>query len=55
MKINPSEITTLGQLKNSGYLPKSIKKEMRDNLISKIKKKEKLFDGIMGYDDTFRT
>lgn len=52
MKISPSEITTLGQLRNSGYLPKSIKKEMRDNLISKIKNKEKLFEGIMGYDDT---
>jgi magnesium chelatase subunit I len=52
MKINPPEITTLGQLRNIAYLPKSIKKEMRDNLISKIKNKEKLFDGIMGYDDT---
>lgn len=52
MKISPSEITTLGQLKKSGYKPKSIKKEMRENLITKIKSKEKLFEGIMGYDDT---
>ena len=52
MKQNPLEITNLGQLKKSGYLPKSIKKEMRDNLIAKLKSKEKLFEGIMGYDDT---
>jgi magnesium chelatase subunit I len=45
-------ITTLGELKASKYQPKSIKQEMRDNLVQKIKRKEKLFDGIMGFDDT---
>ena len=33
-------ITTLGELKASGYQSKSIKDELRDNLIEKIKNKE---------------
>jgi magnesium chelatase subunit I len=46
------QIKTLGQLKASGYLPKSIKEELRDNLIKKIKAKENVFEGIWGYEDT---
>ncbi|MBK8669776.1 MAG: magnesium chelatase [Saprospiraceae bacterium] len=47
-----SKITNLGQLRASGYVSKSIKQEMRDNLIRKIKNKEKVFEGILGFDDT---
>ncbi len=43
-------ITTLGQLKKSGYRSKSIKQELRDNLVQKLQKKEKVFEGIIGYD-----
>jgi magnesium chelatase subunit I len=46
------EINTLGQLKSSGYKTKSIKEEMRANLIRKIKSGQKVFDGILGFDDT---
>ncbi len=46
------QIKTLGQLKASGYTPKSIKQELRDNLILKIKRKENVFEGIWGYEDT---
>lgn len=44
--------TTIKELKASGYKSKSIKDELRDNLIKKLKKKEPLFTGILGYDDT---
>ena len=44
--------STLGELKKTGYRPKSIKDELRDNLIQKLKKKEKVFEGIYGFDDT---
>ncbi len=44
--------TTLGELKKSGYKPKTIKDELRENLLKKIKAKEQTFPGIMGYDDT---
>lgn len=44
-----SEIKTLGGLKKAGYSPKSIKDELRQNLIEKIKNKETVFEGIHGY------
>ncbi|MFN8287584.1 MAG: magnesium chelatase [Chitinophagales bacterium] len=44
--------TTIKELKAGGYKSKSIKDELRDNLIKKLKSKEPLFTGIMGYDDT---
>lgn len=47
-----TNIKTLGELKKSGYKSKPIKNELRDNLIEKLKKKEKVFSGILGYDDT---
>lgn len=50
--MNISKITNLGQLKASGYIPKSIKGEIRKNLIKKLKNKEKVFEGIIGFDET---
>jgi magnesium chelatase subunit I len=43
---------TLGELKKSGWASKSIKDEIRDNLIIKIKAKENSFPGILGYEDS---
>jgi magnesium chelatase subunit I len=45
-------ITTLGQLRASGYQPRSIKEELRTNLIRKIQSGETIFPGIYGFDDT---
>ena len=50
--IDYSKINTLGDLKKSGYKTKSVKLELRDNLIAKLKRKEKVFDGIWGYEET---
>lgn len=46
------DITTLGELKKSGYRSRSIKEELRENLIRKLSKKEKVFEGILGFEDT---
>ena len=46
------DIKTLGELKKSGYQSKSIKDELRDNLIENIKNKVKTFEGIHGYENT---
>src|SRR5665647_1750683 len=46
------KIKTLGDLKDSSYKPKSVKEELRDNLIKKISKKELTFPGIIGYEDS---
>lgn len=45
-------VKTIGELKASGYRSVSIREEMRRNLISMIRKKENLFPGIIGFDDT---
>jgi len=50
MKIE--SISTLGELKNAGYESKSIKDELRDNLIKNIKNKVTTFQGIHGYENT---
>lgn len=43
---------TLGDLKRAGYTYKTIKEELRQNLIAKLKKKESVFAGIWGYEET---
>ena len=51
-KMNIQHIQTLGELKTYGYVSKSIKQELRDNLIKKIRNKEETFPGILGYEDS---
>lgn len=43
---------TLGELRASGYAVRSVKDEMRANLIAKMRAGEKLFPGILGYEET---
>tara|TARA_B100000809_G_scaffold150297_1_gene147800 strand:- start:2462 stop:3928 length:1467 start_codon:yes stop_codon:yes gene_type:complete len=50
--MNISKIKTLGELVKSGYKSKSIKDELRENLISKIMNKESAFVGVHGYENT---
>ncbi len=47
-----SKPKTLGELKASGYRSISVKDELRANLIEKLKRGERLFPGIVGYDET---
>jgi magnesium chelatase subunit I len=46
------KITTLGELKKSNYKILPVKVEIRRNLIEKLKSKEELFPGIVGYEET---
>src|SRR6266404_4819826 len=43
---------TIGELRASGYQPKTVKQELRDNLIARLKKGEHLFPGIIGYEES---
>src|SRR5438132_2665289 len=45
-------IHTLSDLASSGYKIRSVKDEMRENLLAKIASKEIIFPGIHGYDRT---
>jgi magnesium chelatase subunit I len=47
-----SQPKTLGELKTNGYHIRSVKDELRANLITKLRAGEKLFPGIVGYDET---
>ena len=47
-----AQAKTLGELKASGYTPRSVKQELRDNLIQRLRNKEEVFPGIIGFDDT---
>ncbi|HVE55453.1 MAG TPA: hypothetical protein VNB22_01405 [Pyrinomonadaceae bacterium] len=47
-----NKAVTLGELKTSGYASRSVKDEMRANLIKKLKSGEKLFQGILGYEES---
>lgn len=45
-------IKTLGELRASGYKSKSIKDELRDNLIKHIQEKTTPFEGVHGFEHT---
>lgn len=45
-------IATLAALKASGYRSRSVKEELRENLIARLKTGRPTFEGIYGYDDT---
>jgi len=47
-----NKVRSVGQLRAAGYVPRTIKEELRSNLIQKLKKKENVFEGIWGYEET---
>src|ERR1700712_3664978 len=50
--MNKKDITTLGQLKKTDYKSRSVKDELRENLIKQLQKGEGGFEGIVGFEDT---
>lgn len=47
-----TSIKTFAELKKSGYKSRSIKEEMRENLLLRLRKDQTSFEGIIGFDDT---
>ena len=47
-----NSITTLGALKAQGYVRRSVKDELRSNLLAKLRRGEAIFRGIIGFDHT---
>src|SRR5436309_13884794 len=43
---------TIAELRHSGYTSRSVKQELRDNLILRLKSGQPLFAGIVGYEDS---
>lgn len=50
--MEPSKIKTLKDLKDAKYKSKSIKDELRDNLIARLQARKEVFEGIYGYEDS---
>ncbi|MGH7932457.1 MAG: sigma 54-interacting transcriptional regulator, partial [Candidatus Binataceae bacterium] len=46
------QLGTLGELKRAGYQTKPVRLEMRDNLLTRLRNKERVLPGIVGYDST---
>lgn len=46
------KINTLGDLRKSGYKSKTVKEELRENLIDHLKSNKNVFEGIWGYEET---
>jgi magnesium chelatase subunit I len=49
---NSNWASTLEELKAAGYVTRSVKDEMRENLLRKLSQSEPLFPGILGYEET---
>ena len=43
---------TIKELRHSGWQRKSVKQELRDNLVTRLRRGEAFLPGIVGYDDT---
>ena len=48
-KVRPSN---LRELRDSGWVSKTVKQEIRDNFLRMLKEGDELFPGIVGYEDT---
>ena len=49
---NEQRPTTLGELKASGHVSKSIHDELRANLMTALRSGDNVFPGVLGFDDT---
>lgn len=43
---------TLGELRRSGYRPRTVKQEMRENLLARLQEGGPILPGVVGYEDT---
>src|SRR5215467_6279747 len=48
----PPSAATLGELRASGYRTRTVKEEIRENLLSRLRSGETAFPGIVGFDET---
>jgi magnesium chelatase subunit I len=45
-------LSTLRDLRASGYAPRSVREEIRDNLLRRLRDGKPIFEGVMGYEDS---
>jgi magnesium chelatase subunit I len=47
-----AKAATVGELRETGYQPRSVKEELRHNVIGKLESGEPLFEGIVGFEES---
>ncbi len=47
-----AQARTVRELRKSGYRSRSVKQELRDNLIARLQRGEPIFPGIVGYEES---
>jgi magnesium chelatase subunit I len=52
MRMSTPTQRTLGELRQAGFRPRTLREEIRANLFARLRKAEPLFPGIHGYDDS---
>lgn len=50
--LNAAQPRTLAELRNSGWVSKTVKQEIHDNFLKQLAEGKELFPGIIGYEDT---
>ena len=50
--MNPPSVATAGELRLTGYEPRTVKAEIRANLLDRLRSGQPAFPGIVGFDDT---
>jgi len=48
----PPSIATLGELRNSGHACRSVREELRANLLARLREGKRICEGVLGYDDS---
>src|SRR5262249_38240193 len=48
----PPKPTTLGELRASGYRARTVREELRENLLAKMRAGEPIFSGVIGYEES---
>jgi magnesium chelatase subunit I len=52
MSSSPPGARTLGALRESGYVPRSLREELHTNLLGRLREGASICPGVLGYDDT---
>ena len=52
MSSSPPDLRTLGALRAAGYVSRSVRQEIRKNLLTHLKSEKPLFPGLLGYDES---
>ncbi|MCH7707285.1 MAG: magnesium chelatase, partial [Myxococcales bacterium] len=52
MATQPPAYRSVGELRASGYRPRSIRDELRTHVLERLREGRRICDGVLGYDDT---